>query len=307
MKNRQKSSLISNQIVSPIGYQKKVYLDKLLLIQYFDVYKIKDAMIVYEQPNAFVMVRQHDHAHLSGWTADHWDLSHFKGSERLHDVLYAVYQHDRSWISLDEMPLWNDKDHMPYSFSDFPLIPKLRFYTMGLDETEKENPYAALLCSMHYASFFEGTIQPDSHKFLLNERNRQEKLREQCSIQCDEQKEVLQYHFHLLQFCDDVSLYVCLNEPGVSKAEEHPWYRKGFRNSEVFSNEKQQQIIAHWVDAQHIIFSPFPFREPFHAQVQTKVVLKELVKSVGIAQAYDDTHWSEREVIFIASEGNRYA
>lgn len=260
-------------------------------------------MIISEKPDAWVMVKQHDHAHLSGLAVDHWDLSQFKGADRQQDVSYAIYQHDRSWIGLDETPIWNDKNHVPYSFIDFPLIPKLRFYTWGLDETEKENPYAALLCSMHYASFFEGATHPDSHAFLHSERKRQERLKQFCYIKTSEQEDALHYHFRLLQFCDNISLYVCLNEPGVSKAEEYPWYRNGFKNSEIFNKMHEQQIIAQWIDDMRIKFSPFPFQKPFHAQVKIKIVPKQLVKREGIAQAYENTSWSTREVI-IVSHGN---
>ncbi|WP_156430913.1 DUF3891 family protein [Paenibacillus sp. FJAT-26967] len=34
---------------------------------------------------------------------------------------------------------------------------------------------------------------------------------------------MIEQHFKLLKLCDELSLYVCLNEPGVSKDEEHPW------------------------------------------------------------------------------------
>lgn len=259
-------------------------------------------MIVFEKLDAFVMVKQHDHAHLSGQAADHWDISHFKGAEKQQDVAYAIYQHDRSWIGLDETPIWNDRGHVPYSFSDFPLIPKLRFYAWGLDEIEKENPYAALLCSLHYASFFEKATQSDSQAFLMSERKRQERLKQYCHLTTSEEEDVLHYHFRLLQFCDDVSLYVCLNEPGVSKEKEHPWYRNGFKNSEIFDRENKQQVIARWMDNQHIVFSPFPFQESFDAQLKIKIVPKEIVREEGIAEAYKSTSWSNRKVTIMGHE-----
>lgn len=261
-------------------------------------------MIVFDTPTVWVMVRQHDHAYLSGVAADHWDLAHFRETSRLQDVSYACYQHDRSWIGLDETPIWNDKAHVPYSFMDFPLIPKLRFYTWGLDETEKENPYAALLCSMHYTSFFEGATHPESQAFLLSEKKRQQRLRQFCHIKTATQEDALQYHFRLLQFCDNVSLYVCLNEPGVSKAEEYPWYRNGFKNSELFNSRDQTQIIAHWLDDRRIAFSPFPFQKPFQAQVKMKMVPKALVSKEGIAQAYENTSWRTLEVMMVRPDKN---
>lgn len=255
-------------------------------------------MIVYEQPESFVMIRQHDHAHLSGQVAEQWHKER-SGSEWWSDAMYAIYQHDISWIGLDAVPFWNDKKQQPYTFGDFPLIPKLAFYKLGLDETEKNNAYAALLCSMHYTSFFQETTQTDEKKFLSEEHERQERIKHRCGVCFEEQQAALEYYFHLLQFCDDVSLYVCLNKPGSTKEEEHPWFRQGFRSSKYLLDQPSQNIIARWKDEEQITFTPFPFQQEFSAQLHVKEVSKASVNEKGIADAYEEAPFEERSIRII--------
>ncbi|MFC4766276.1 DUF3891 family protein [Effusibacillus consociatus] len=255
-------------------------------------------MIVHERDHDFIMIRQHDHAQVSGEAAKHWKTEFFPGFERHEDVILGIYQHDRAWIELDDTPLWNDRNHVPYSFVDFPSSLKLTFYRKGIDEVEVINPYAGLLCSLHYASFFENDTHPAGQEFLRSERKRQQGLVQRLHLHGATMDE-LQFHFRLLQFCDNLSLYLCLNEPGVSKSDEFPWYRNGFSGSDQFSFTKNRVIMAHWIDKERVSLSPSPFEKEVQVSLMTKAVDKERIKVVGIAQAYQDAAWTERKVSFV--------
>lgn len=256
-------------------------------------------MIVRESDQQFIMVGQHDHARLSGDAASRFTESCFVDTNYIQDVLAGVYEHDRSWIRLDETPVWNDRDRAPFSFMDYPLLPKLSLYKQGIDEVELRNPYAALLCSLHYASFsiFQTSERPECKEFYRHELERQARIKSE-RISLDEQ--ALHSHFQLLQLCDDISLYVCLNRPGADKEEEHPWYRSGFKNSELVTGDPGHRMIPHWVSDKEIRITPSPFTGTFEAKLKLKRVSKRLAAEIGIGDAYKRTEWEEQDIVFLS-------
>lgn len=254
-------------------------------------------MIIRETEQQFVMISQHDHARLSGDVAAHFAEKFFVNTRYIKDVLLAVYEHDRSWIRLDETPVWNDRDRIPFSFTDYPLLPKLILYRQGIDEVEVRNPYAALLCSLHYASFriFQTSDRPECEEFYRHEVERQVRIKESLSSL---EEETLHSHFRLLQLCDDLSLYVCLNRPGASKEEEHPWYRTGFKHSQLITGHPERRVVAHWLNEKEIRLTPSPFHGSFSAKLRLKRVDKQLAAQIGIADAYKQTEREEQEIVF---------
>ena len=65
-------------------------------------------MIIRETDNSFIMIKQHDHAYVSGETIKHINRSLLKSNQFFDDFVYASHQHDRSWIGHDDTPIWND-------------------------------------------------------------------------------------------------------------------------------------------------------------------------------------------------------
>ncbi|MGE6753490.1 DUF3891 family protein [Rossellomorea sp. NPDC071047] len=249
-------------------------------------------MIIRETKDSFIMIRQHDHAFLSGETIKHFNRNLLKSDEFFEDALYAAYQHDRSWIGLDETPIWNDREKTPYTFSDYPLLPKLAFYKIGVDEIERVNTYASLLCSLHFCSFFSQSKNKDCLVFLTGEARRQMRLKESFP---DLDEELLQQHFHLLQFSDNLSLYLCLNEPGVGKEDEHPWFRNGFKHTEIFHHD-HQPLTVRWMNEKEVTLDPYPFNKDFHVSLQYKIVTKGLIEEMGIAEAYEKSDMEEMKI-----------
>ncbi|HEX2266415.1 MAG TPA: DUF3891 family protein [Solirubrobacterales bacterium] len=86
--------------------------------------------------------------------------------------------------------------------------------------------------------------------FREMELRRQEKLKGQMSA---EELKNLDHNFRFLQLCDNLSLFVCLNEPG---SNEHPWYKNGF----LFKGERFEPV---WEDRRTLHLEPNPFSEPF--------------------------------------------
>lgn len=254
-------------------------------------------MIAYEREHEFVMVTQHHHALASGELANRWKDKYFIGKEKRKEVIWSISQHDRGWINLDDTPFWNDASGKPYTFIDFPLVPKLSFYRKGVDEVEARSLYGGLLCSMHYVSFLQGSSEEATLAYVQDEKIRQYYLKEKLGIGEEEQAE-LDFHFELLQFCDNLSLYMCLQEPGVTKEQEVGWYKKGFPQRFAFSGEKK--IIARWLDRGTACLFPFPFEEACEVSIPLKEVSKAEIQQVGLAQAYQKTPWKTRDIVFVS-------
>jgi hypothetical protein len=251
-------------------------------------------MIIHERQHEFVMVAQHDHAKVSRDAAQCWRDEYFLGIDKKDSVVLAVREHDRCWIEPDEEPLWNEQTKQPYSFMDYPASPKLAFYTKGIDEIVQMDPYAGLLCSLHYASFLKDATSTIGKNFWNDENQRQKELLQELGIEKDE---LLTFHLKLLKFCDNLSLYICLNDPGTPKSQEHYFYRNGLPQKFSFINN--QPIHAKWIDQETVSLSVSPFMNKLHVRLPYKAVNKELIREIGLAAAYQESTVCWREVTFV--------
>ena len=215
-------------------------------------------MIVREKPDSYVLIKQHEHGLISGEFARHW----VEKPHPLNGTLYAIANHDVSWRKLDETVRWNEETGKPYSFTNYPTGPKMAAYKEGLDVLESQDPYAACLCSMHYSSFVQGSENEAEVRFGEAEAWRQEKLKGAMSV---EELENLGHNFRLLQMCDDLSLFVCFNEPGRN---DHPWYKNGFE----FEGTKFEPL---WEDRRTLRLNPNPFSGTFDLVVPYMLVKKD--------------------------------
>lgn len=205
-----------------------------------------------------MLVRQHDHGLISGDFA-----RHFAEEPRpLEPTLYAIANHDVAWRTLDTSVRWNEALGRPYSFADYPIEPKLRAYEEGLSFLEARSPYAACLCSMYYAAFVGGSRGEAGVRFLEGEAKRQREIK---SAMTGEELGNLDHNLLLLRLCDNLSLFVCLNEPGQN---DHPWYRAGFE----FEGER---FVPVWEDCSTLRLEPNPFSGPFGLAIPYTLVGKD--------------------------------
>ena len=203
-------------------------------------------MIVRKLKNSYLLIRQHEHGRISGEFARHWDA----GITPQRPTLFAIANHDVGWEELDAEVRFDPDTGEPYSFTNYPLEPKLQAYKHGLDQLEAQEPYASYLCSLHYGSFVRDSSEPAAIEFREREAGRRSRIEDQTPRGWFENAE---YNFRLLKLCDDLSLFVCLNEPGKNT---FPWYKDGFD----FMDRKLQPI---WRDRQTLSLAPNPFSDPF--------------------------------------------
>lgn len=169
-----------------------------------------------------------------------------------------------AWRGPDSSISWNEDEDRPYSFLDYPAELKVRAYEEGIDWIEERDPYAAYLCSMHYATLMRDFGGGETEmRFVETEARRQERLRAGL---LEEDLENLDYNLRFLKLCDGLSLFVCLNEQGGSGYP--PPYPGGFE----LEGKKFEPV---WEDGRTLRLEPNPFSAPFDISVPYQVVGKD--------------------------------
>ncbi|MDR4984741.1 DUF3891 family protein [Bacillus cereus] len=243
-----------------------------------------------------ILIRQHDHGFLAGEIASKIKEDFFENQEYLMESIDAIYEHDRGWIELDKVPILNDAKNIPYTFMDCPSSLRFVFYMIGLNEIEESNPYGALLCSKHFLSFPLNEEDEEMMSFYRNELERQKRILKTLT---KEQYDLFDKHYRLLKFCDELSLYVCMNKPGVKKKDEIDLFKDGFEGTEMFNSKEEKRIQAEWVDEEKIRIAPFPFKTEFHTYVKYKTINKYEIEEKGIAKADKESEMKEQKICFI--------
>ncbi|SFI89100.1 DUF3891 family protein [Thermoflavimicrobium dichotomicum] len=214
-------------------------------------------MIVRPKDDHFVLIKQHDHALVSGKFAVYWR----EAITPLAATVFAISYHDVGWMKLDETFLWDEKTDQPTDFLHYPLKEKIEAYKEGISKVGAKEPYAGYLCSKHYASFFQRDLTDLGKKFYEEEQERQCLFKQRLTRA---EMQHVEQNFALLQFCDDLSLALCLNEP---QANTHPWYRDGI----WYQGEKYQWI---WESDTHLRLEPNCFSRSFTIRIPYQVVSK---------------------------------
>jgi hypothetical protein len=212
-------------------------------------------LIVRKSKDVFYLIGQHDHGILAGELARNW-----KGVIRPRfSTIYAIRYHDVGWVQFDNTVSWNDRTNQPYSFIDYPLEKKIRAYQQGITRVCHYDPYAGYLCSLHYISFFIKQKNRLAVQFVQNEQKRRRQLWSSF-LPC--YKTELTFNLQFLQFCDHLSLALCMNEPAQN---QHPWFKHGIR----FRGTTYRWI---WKDESRISLYPSGFSGSFFVRLPYQVV-----------------------------------
>lgn len=248
-------------------------------------------MIVRDSRDTFTFIAQHDHATISG-EMFMMLKKEFVSAEHYESLSFAIFQHDRAWQVPDSAPIWDDFRQEPFDFNSYPEELKVSFYKNGIDQVDRVNSYSAILCSMHYSSFYENSLNDAGKSFYEREIQRQKHLISKLKIN----KDFLDYQQRILKFCDDLSLYVCMNEVGATKTEEVEWFKKGFENSELFNDKNDTKIVASYVDKNTVSFNVSPFTQKFEIKLPVKVVAKTQIQQLGLIAAYQEERITYQEI-----------
>ncbi|MGY0693422.1 DUF3891 family protein [Virgibacillus sp. FSP13] len=256
-------------------------------------------MIVRERAENFVMIEQDNHAQISGELIAKWKEASFPGATYRKSVEYAIYHHDCAWKPIDKQPFWNDQKQAPYTFIDFPTPAKLAFYKLGIDQIEQQDTYAALLCSEHYKRFLVNDTSKDGRSFVTQEEKRQERIIADLPTF---DKQLFAIHYDLLQLCDNVSLYICLNEPGSNKENEHPFFHDGIPVSKRLNFSDHSKLTPKWKDPSTIIIHGLPFEDPTNIVLKQKLIEKGAIYKNGLIPSYEQATFQEIKIDLILDE-----
>ncbi|MCR8635512.1 DUF3891 family protein [Paenibacillus radicis (ex Xue et al. 2023)] len=264
-------------------------------------------MLVAEKQDRFVLTTNDDHANLAGQMALHLRDSVFPEDTRREEFNYAVKEHDRAWIDLDEVPIWNDGRGRPFSVADYPLMIRLPHYTRGLAEIEEHSEYAAMLCSMHYTSFrpetvsnLVGGVSPKAQVFILAEKERSKRLTDKLGCHSGQSLALLHLHLKWLQAMDELSLWLCITDGASRTNSLQAAYRTTMRaDSPNKGTESDEPLQPSWISADSVRISPFPFTNPFEMMWKRREVPKELINQEGLYAAYSQTPVIESAIMIV--------
>jgi hypothetical protein len=179
-------------------------------------------VIVREDGQHLVLVRQADHALLSGWLAAAWGAPPWTAPRPYDSAVVGARLHDVAWTAFDET-LPCRPDGRPYAFPEVARAITTRLYRQGVDAVEAIDPYAGLLSSLHFSGFFTShwgwqhwhpppTLEREEGEairgFVDHELGRQRRLRGELGIDGARERELMCNYFWL-QLWDRISLDIC--------------------------------------------------------------------------------------------------
>jgi hypothetical protein len=175
------------------------------------------------------LVRQPDHADLSGQLARAWGGGEAEPLRSAESLALAATRHDDVWAVFDRRPSW-DADHArPRNFLDVPIRSHLAFYRACIQVVTEEDAYAGLMVSMHGAGIYNGRYGTQPNLALSFAAQEQEAVdafvREQEAGRAGRVERLgvgeaeLWTNYRLLQIYDRLSLSFCLREWESSDAE----------------------------------------------------------------------------------------
>ncbi len=233
-------------------------------------------MLRQKTPEGWFLIRHPDHAALAGEFAAAWGNDRFRPPEPRADVIEGIRRHDDGWAARDAAPLITragkpsafgaDLVGKYTAFEEIDLADYLGVRGSAMELVAADNPYAAILVSMHTANLLaaradRSTIKPAElpllDAFIARQQQRQLELR---AVAADTGRfkdedltmERLTEHFRLLQACDNMSLLSCVDFDGPASLL-HPLPLRDDGTSEV-----QVRRVA----LRTFQLTPWPFCQP---------------------------------------------
>lgn len=249
-------------------------------------------MIVRSENGNFLLIRQTDHAELSGIFAQEWGNDIFRRPEPFDSVCLASALHDNGWQEWEEAPKLDPATRFPYQFTDLPVEEHLTFYLRGIARVLEKDRYAGLLVSMHCSGIYKqryGTdpglklrrltseVEPVVQGFMERLEKQQRELRaELCSrgeagaSPGSVEEKAIWANYKLLQMMDRLSLYFCMARVSQRSLGPAPLDYDG----------RDTELSLRPLDDHTVILSPFPFRKsPLRVSVKARTTPEQAYNS----------------------------
>src|SRR5437899_649151 len=186
-------------------------------------------MIIQERGDHLILIRQTDHAVLSGYFARELGNESFARSEPEESLRLAATEHDNGWNEWELQPHIDQVTFLPFTFMSLPTQQHMDLYQRGIVRVVKVAGYAGLLVSMHCAGLYDktrATMPGFSAKYVKSQeaplvtdfvqRLRLQQLRLKVDLRADpatknfSDEKWLQANAQRLEALDRLSLYFCL-------------------------------------------------------------------------------------------------
>jgi len=121
-----------------------------------------------------MVIRQTDHAFLSGFFAREWGNERFTKPEPSASFCLAVAERDDGWTEWELQTELDPKTRLPYSFMSIPTAAHIALYQRGIERVVKADHYAGLLVSMHASYLYDrsrATMPGFSAKYVKAEEH----------------------------------------------------------------------------------------------------------------------------------------
>jgi hypothetical protein len=244
-------------------------------------------MIVQEQGDQIVVIRQTDHAVLSGFFAREWGNELFQRYEPFESLQLAASEHDNGWREWELQPKIDPKTRLPYSFMSLPTDEHIDLYQRGIERVVKSDRYAGLLVSIHASGLYDrarATIPGYSAKYvksteaeLVNgflQALKLQQLRLKVDLRADVankdlvNEKLLERNARRMDALDRLSLYFCMNgTPHDATIEGVPVDDHG--------SEVDWELRPDGPNA--VSLGPYPFRrEPLQVSILARRIPKRL-------------------------------
>lgn len=226
-------------------------------------------VILQQQSDPIIVIRQTDHAFLCGFFAREWGNDTFSRPEPFPSFCLAASEHDNGWQEWELNPGVDQKTFIPYSFMTVPTEEHISLYQRGIDRVVKADLYAGLLVISHCMSLYDrshATIPGYSAKYvkapeqhLANDfvqRLRLQQLRLKVDIRNDPvtrpfvDDNLIKFNSQRLEALDRLSLYFCLGSAEDASIEAVPLDDAGDEVDWEVRPASTNQFTIH----------PYPFR-----------------------------------------------
>ncbi len=248
-------------------------------------------MLVQELGDRLRLIRQQDHAQLSGALAHVWRDP--AGEPLPYRLVWTTGVHDAAWIDLDRSPILNPESGRPHDFRRLPLARKLGPYRRGVARVAALDPYASLQVSRHYSSFLDADSgDAEVEAFLDTERERRAELVQRLPGRLREQP-LLERELAYLKLFDTLSLYLCLTGPGVATETRPEWL---VPDDEVETPEGRRVELS-WRSEDKLVLDPAPLRPDVELRVPYRQLPAEFRSQEELEASWREAGTEHRVVL----------
>ena len=198
-------------------------------------------MIVQQHGDPIVVIRQTDHAFLSGFFAREWGNEVFERPEPFASFCLAAAEHDNGWQEWEMLPGVDPKTFAPHTFMTVPTDEHIALYQRGIERAVRADLYAGMLIVGHCMDLYDrarATMPGYSAKYVRSheqhlaadfvQRLRLQQLRLKVDLRNDPamrpftDESRIKANQQRLDALDRLSLYFCLGEGGDITIEDVP-------------------------------------------------------------------------------------